>query len=74
MKPCTSCGKQHDRDGSECFRCWIGDGPAVTFRGGGGFGRKAFHESTDAEVIRQTINGNPNAVHTGGSWYSGPAS
>lgn len=43
----------------ECFRCRI-EGVGFSFRGGGGYGRKQFHEMTNTEFLRE--NDGPGTV------------
>jgi hypothetical protein len=35
-----------------CFKCRI-QNVGITFRGGGGYGKAQFHESTNAEFLRE---------------------
>lgn len=42
------CGKKAEEGRDECFLCRV-SGVAFTFRGGGGYGREAFHNMTNAE-------------------------
>lgn len=49
----NDCGRSTDRLSGECFGCHI-KGVGFTWVGGGAYGRKAFHENTIGEVIRET--------------------
>lgn len=57
MKVCTEtgCSKPEDREGL-CFRHRI-SGIRFGFTGGGGYGRKAFHEKTTKEAQNEIIEG-----------------
>jgi hypothetical protein len=51
MYTTCDCGKsftQEESSGSVCYRCKL-DGLSVTFVGGGGYGREAFHSQTVLE-------------------------
>lgn len=45
-------GDENSQRYGACFHCRI-QGVGITFRGGGGYGRKQFNESTNAEFIRE---------------------
>lgn len=47
----NGCGRSTDRPSGECFGCHA-RGVSFGFVGGGSYGRRAFHEHTNAEVIR----------------------
>lgn len=56
MDKTCSCGRtftQEQSSGDVCFPCKL-RGVSFNWVGGGSYGRKAFHETTNAEVIRQT--------------------
>lgn len=56
MDSTCSCGRtftQEQSSGDTCFPCKLG-GVAFNWVGGGGYGRKQFHATTNAEVIRET--------------------
>lgn len=59
-----NCGRglttEGDQKYGECFKCRISGGIGVTFRGGGGYGRDAFHNGTNAEFLRE--NDGPGTV------------
>lgn len=51
-----SCGREFTEaqsSGEYCFKCKI-QGVRFNWVGGGGYGRKAFHEKTFADVHRET--------------------
>ena len=50
----NSCGRTTDRPSGECFGCHI-KGVSWGFVGGGGYGRQAFHDATNGEVIREQV-------------------
>lgn len=50
------CGREFTEaqsSGAHCFRCKL-DGIRFNWVGGGGYGRKAFHDKTNTEVMRET--------------------
>ena len=72
MKTCTTCSREHDRDADLCFGCHI-KGVGFSFVGGGGYGRKNFHERTTAEVVREATFGRKDVEFVGRTPYYGPA-
>jgi hypothetical protein len=48
MRVRCRCGKPSEEDRSECYRCRVAS-VGFSFRGGGGYTRDSFHNSTIAE-------------------------
>lgn len=48
---CVDCGRPCQDERPHCFRCRV-SGVSFTFAGGGGYGRKNFHDRTTAEFER----------------------
>lgn len=48
------CGKEAQEGYDECFRCRVSS-VGFSFRGGGGFQRKQFHDRTNAEWMREHL-------------------
>lgn len=63
--PSCDCGRpiaandQNSLHHGACFKCRI-QGVGITFRGGGGYGRAQFNETTNAEFLRE--NDGPGTV------------
>lgn len=56
---CEECGSAFHVDempnrGAVCFKCHIG-GLTFRFIGGGGYGKRAFHDNTIGEVQREIV-------------------
>lgn len=52
---CGTCGRKPAETGrSECFRCRVST-VGINFVGGGGYGRKTFHERTNAEFVNEMV-------------------
>lgn len=52
---CQDCHLRPAEAGTDtCFRCRVAT-VGFTFVGGGGYGRKAYHERTTAEFIEATV-------------------
>jgi hypothetical protein len=52
---CRSCGRKEAEPGqAECFHCRVAT-VGYAFVGGGGYGRRAFKERTNAEFIAEHV-------------------
>jgi len=58
---CETCGVKPAEEGrKECFRCRVST-IGINFVGGGGYGRKTFHDRTTSEYINEFVpKNNPN--------------
>ena len=63
VRKTCECGRtftEGESSGTYCFRCKL-DGIRFNWVGGGGYGRKAFHDRTHADVIREQVEGSKRA-------------
>ena len=59
VKTCIECGRgftEEQSAGKYCFKCKL-DGVRFNWVGGGGYGRKRFHDYTVGEVQREHVAG-----------------
>jgi hypothetical protein len=73
MKVC-SCGRsftEAQSSGDVCFKCKLSS-VGFTYKGGGGFGRAAFHEGTnreaEAEIVREAAKNGVEVQPVGKRW------